>query len=110
MNLPPEVERKICSHEYLNEWRCLPLKRRVFLIKEQFDVTLSITSLSKIYKKNGVRFTKAHKATRLSKKKEAQVNKERIEFAHKLLDLPFFQLVYADETTFDLWTPPSRVW
>ena len=75
MNLPPEVERKICSHEYLNEWRCLPLKRRVFLIKEQFDVTLSITLLSKIYKKNRVKFTKAHKATRLSKIKEAQVNK-----------------------------------
>ena len=35
---------------------------------------------------------------------------ERSVFARKLGQLPVEALVYADETTFDIWTPPSRTW
>ena len=110
MKIPPEVERTLCSYECLNEWRCLPLKRRVHLIKEQHDVDLQPSSLSLIYKRNGVKYSKARKATRLTTNAEAKLMVQRANFAHKLLGLPVDLLVYADETTFDVWSPPSRVW
>ena len=108
--LSPEMERWLCSHECLFEWRCLPLKRRVFLLKQQYDVDLLPGMLAQVYKRNGVRFTKAKPAARMTKPQEAKLAVEREQFARKLLTLPVHQLVYADETTFDVWTPPGRVW
>ena len=110
MKIPPEVEKALCSYECLNEWRCLPLKRRVFLIKEQHDIDLQPASLSLIYKRNGVRYSKARKALRVTENAEAKLMVQRAKFAHTLLALPVDELVYADETTFDVWSPPSRVW
>ena len=110
MKIPPEVERALCSYECLNDWRCLPLKRRVFLIKEQYDIDLQPSALSQIYKRNGVKYSKARKAARLTVNQESKLMVQRANFAHKLLGLPADKLVYADETTFDVWSPPSRVW
>ena len=84
LNVTPDLENKLCSYELLYEMRCLPLARRVTIVRQRYDVDLSPSALGQIYRRNGIRFNRVKKVTRLTDQHEAKLMNERAVFARKL--------------------------
>ena len=45
LNVTPDLESKLCSYELLYEMRCLPLARRITIVRQRYDVDLSPSAL-----------------------------------------------------------------
>ena len=108
-----EFEARITTREKLYEMRFLSLARRVELIRREYGVSLGVDLLSAIYKRNGVRYLQAKKKKRTTPAHEARLEQERIVFARKLDGLQRNcgrDLIYMDQTTFQIWPKPSKTW
>ena len=71
--IPPAVEKELVSWEVLNEWRYKPIYARVRKIKEKYNISISKTTLVRLYKRNKVKYRPTKKHLRWDEKKEMAV-------------------------------------
>ena len=111
--VPQDVEALLTSKKTLYEMRFLSLARRTELIRREQGIELAPRTLATMYKRNGVKYLQAKKAKRLSSAHEFRIEQERIAFARKLDGLlreDPAQVVYMDQTTFQIWPKPTKTW
>ena len=101
----------LVSKEELHRMRFLALRKRCAIIEETHGLKISCSTLVRIYHRNDVRCRQAKTERRLTLHRQAALDKERVMFARKLLahiqaKQKSKRLIYADETTFQLWNKP----
>ena len=85
--MPAHIEAEITSWKTLNEMRFLPIQRRLELIFREHGIMISGNTLSRLYKRNGVRYLQAKKLRRQSVAANDRLERERVRFAGKLAAL-----------------------
>ena len=64
--VPARVEEELISRELLNEMRFLPLAARCQIVRERYQLAISVTCLAKLYKRNKVKYRPAKTTIRVS--------------------------------------------
>ena len=111
--IPAEIEAQLASYETLKEMRFLSLPRRRELIMREYGVYFGKHALRRLYKRNGISFKQAKSKRRLEPAREQRYELERIAFARKLHGLQQTcadQIIYLDQTTFQIWPKPVKTW
>ena len=83
--------------------------KRKFHITEKFD----LSTLRKYYLRLGVRYRKLSYDYQQKTQRAAEIQLKQKEFVHNLTICMMEQrreIIYIDETTFNLWQIPSRTW
>jgi hypothetical protein len=57
--LSPRIISQICSKYFVQQWAHLPLIERCKVILNTYNISISRTTLAKIYKQNNIRYLRA---------------------------------------------------
>ena len=90
----------------------LSLKSRCVLIHEQFGITICPSTLSKLYKSNGIVRGTPKYVYESAIRNRAELDRERIIFAKTLSTILMRgdPVIYFDETSLNAWTKRKKVW
>jgi hypothetical protein len=99
----------------LQEMRHLGLYQRAAVLKQHWQMeSLSHMTVSNYYRRLGVTFKKPQIVYYNKKQKEREIGDLQQDYCKKIVKKmmhdPGLEIIYVDETSFNLWQSPSRVW
>ena len=94
------IINRLLSSELLQEWSHLSLRRRAQLIRSEFSVSISASSLRVLYQQNGISYRKTQIV--FDRALNARLTQTRIDFARRLASLLQSEepVIYIDESQF----------
>lgn len=107
----PLICNYLKSKKLLRAWAHHSLQRRCQLIKDEFGIQLSRTTLSNFYKRERISYT-CLKKTMTHKFSAQHLHVDRISFIDQITD--FFiegrEIMYFDESSTHLWETRGKIW
>ena len=104
----------IKNPKILREWSHLSLEQRAALLREKYGLkSLHATTLWKYYHDEKVTYRKPQFSYGTKEKNQRAILEHQQEFSRTLTTMMIRQeheIVYIDETTFNLWQQPTRCW
>ena len=105
----------IANPRTLMEMRHLSLIQRAEALKYRLGLEeLSASTVWRCYQEFGAKYIKPKIVDRSKNERQAELCAKQQEFTQEIVRLtmncPNVEIVYIDETTFNLWQSPSRVW
>ena len=98
----------------LREWSHLSLMQRAALVRERYDLpSFTYQTLANYYKRLGIRYHKPQFAYTHKDVNEGRILKEQQDVCRQILRYQMeerMELLYIDETTFNVWQAPNRCW
>ena len=85
--LAPNLEAQLCSQELLQDWSSYSLRDRVTLCQRRFNLKISVTTLRRLYRCNGIRYRASQKVYRTALTHQERIRKQRLEFVMLLANL-----------------------
>ena len=105
----------IANPKTLMQQRHLNLTQRAQVIKEKLQLPkLSASTIWRVYGEFGTKYIKPKIVYRSKNERSKELCAQQQQFSQEILRLimhcPDVEIVYIDETTFNLWQAPGRVW
>jgi transposase len=95
--------------------RHLSLAQRAEVLRRDMKLpNLSAMTVWRVYQELGAKFIKPKIVYRSKNERQKELCEKQQQFSSELIktmiDFPKVEIVYVDETTFNLWQAPSRIW
>ena len=105
----------IANPKTLMTQRHLSLAQRAEVLRRDMNlVNLSEMTVWRVYQELGAKFIKPKIVYRSKNERQKELCEKQQQFSSELIktmiDFPKVEIVYVDETTFNLWQAPSRIW
>ena len=101
-NIPSDIQDELCSSQLQQHWASYPLRKRVLMIKQRWNVEISASTLRLFYKSKGIRYGSTQIVYRNALKNRASRDEHRESFAVFLANIIANKhpVVYVDESSF----------
>ena len=105
----------IANPKTLMTQRHLSLAQRAEVLRRDMNLpNLSAMTVWRVYQELGAKFIKPKIVYRSKNERQKELCEKQQQFSSELIktmiDFPKVEIVYVDETTFNLWQAPSRIW